>query len=72
MTCYTCPDVLYDVRDPEHELVLYRRHPGVVVQLQDGPGTQEIYKIIKDENDQLHDIFKYVALHLIMDLASQG
>ena len=38
----TCPDVLDDVRHPEHQLVLYGRHPGVVVQLQDGPGAQEV------------------------------
>ena len=26
----------------EHELVLYGRHPGVVVQLEDGPGAEEV------------------------------
>ena len=26
----------------EHELVLYGRHPGVVVELQDGPGAQKV------------------------------
>merc|ERR1712241_111794 len=36
------PDVLDDVGDSQHELVLYGRHPGVVVQLQDGPGAQEV------------------------------
>ena len=28
--------------DAEHELVLDGRHPGVVVELQDGPGAEEI------------------------------
>ena len=28
--------------DPEHELVLDGRHPGVVVELQDGPGAEEV------------------------------
>ena len=38
----TGPDVLDDVGDSQHELVLNGRHPGVVVQLQDGPGAQEV------------------------------
>ena len=38
----TCSDVLDHVGDAEHELVLDGRHPGVVVELQDGPGAEEI------------------------------
>ena len=38
----TCSDVLNHVGDPEHELVLDGRHPGVVVELQDGPGAEEV------------------------------
>ena len=38
----TCPDVLNDVGDTEHELVLYGRHPGIVVQLQDRARAEEV------------------------------
>jgi hypothetical protein len=36
------PDVFDDVTDPQHQLVLDGGNPGVVVQLQDRAGTQEI------------------------------
>ncbi len=36
------PDVLDDVADPQHQLVLNGGNPGVVVQLQDRAGAQEI------------------------------
>ena len=38
----TCPDVFDDVGDPQHELILNGRNPGIVVQLEDGSGAEEV------------------------------
>ena len=41
------PDVLDDVADTQHQLVLDRRNPGVVVQLQDGARAQEVLEHVQ-------------------------
>jgi len=38
-----CPDIFDDMRDSQSELILNGWDPGVVVQLEDGPGAEEVH-----------------------------